>query len=127
MTATTDAPPPERNKSDLVHRSWPLWVAVAAMIGVILLPPAQGLPVAGQWMLGVLLFAVIVWMTEAVDYAVSAVLIAALMTLLLGLAPNVAKPDARRSARPPRSPSPSGALPIRRTRWWSPRSSSRPP
>jgi anion transporter len=75
------------------HPSWPLWIAFAALVGVILLPPAEGLPIAGQWMLGVLLFAVIVWMTEAVDYAVSAVIIIALMTILLGLAPNVAKPS----------------------------------
>ena len=38
-------------------------------------------------MLAILAFAVIVWMTEAIDYAVSAVVIAALMAFLLGLAP----------------------------------------
>lgn len=75
----------------LVQR-WGLWVAFAALIVVILLPPAEGLPVAGKYMLGVLLFAVIVWMTEAVDYAISAVIIAALMAFLLGLAPTAAKP-----------------------------------
>jgi len=75
----------------LVKR-WGLWVAAAALVVVMLLPPAEGLPVAGQYMLGVLLFAVIVWMTEAVDYAVSAVIIAALMAFLLGVAPDVAKP-----------------------------------
>ena len=73
-------------------KQWGLWIAFAALIGVVLLPPADGLPVAGQYMLGVLLFAVILWMTEAVDYAVSAVIIAALMAFLLGLAPNAAKP-----------------------------------
>ena len=35
-------------------------------------------------MLAILGFAVIVWMTEALDYAVSAVVIAALMAFLLG-------------------------------------------
>src|SRR5688572_30001802 len=45
-------------------------------------------------MLGMLLFAVILWVTEAVDYAVSAVIITALMAFLLGIAPNVAKPEA---------------------------------
>ena len=73
-------------------KRWGLWVAAAALIVVMVLPPAEGLPVAGQYMLGVLLFAVIVWMTEAVDYAISAVIIAALMALLLGMAPDVAKP-----------------------------------
>ena len=59
-------------------KRWGLWVAAAALMVVMMLPPAEGLPVAGQYMLGVLLFAVIVWMTEAVDYAISAVIIAAL-------------------------------------------------
>ena len=45
-------------------------------------------------MLGMLLFSVILWMTEAVDYAVSAVLIVALMAFLLGMAPDPAKPQA---------------------------------
>ncbi len=78
--------------STSIAKQWGLWVALAALAGVILLPPADGLPVAGQYMLGVLLFAVIVWMTEAVDYAISAVIIAALMAFLLGMAPDVAKP-----------------------------------
>ena len=43
-------------------------------------------------MLAILAFAVIVWMTEAIDYAVSAIVIAALMAFLLGLAPNPANP-----------------------------------
>jgi sodium-dependent dicarboxylate transporter 2/3/5 len=72
---------------------WGIWAAFAALFVVVALPPAQGLPLAGQYMLGVLLFAVILWMTEAVDYAVSAVIIAALMAFLLGIAPNPAKPD----------------------------------
>jgi len=37
-------------------------------------------------------FAVIVWITAAVDYAVSAV-IAALMAFLLGISPNLANPN----------------------------------
>lgn len=68
--------------------------AVASLVVILLLPTPQGLPYAGQVMLGLLLFSVILWMTEAVDYAVSAVLITALMAFLLGLAPNAAKPDA---------------------------------
>lgn len=72
---------------------WGIWAAFAALLVVVALPPAQGLPLAGQYMLGVLLFAVILWMTEAVDYAVSAVIIAALMAFLLGIAPSPARPD----------------------------------
>jgi di/tricarboxylate transporter len=45
-------------------------------------------------MLALFAFAVIVWMTEALDYAVSACVIAALMALTLGLSPNVANPSA---------------------------------
>ena len=60
----------------------------------LLLPNPEGLPIAGQRMLAVLAFAVIVWMTEALDYAVSAVVIAALMAFLLGFSPNPANPKA---------------------------------
>ena len=66
--------------------------AIAALIVVLLLPTPAALPVAGHRMLAILVFAVIVWMTEAIDYAVSAIVIAALMAFLLGLAPNVANP-----------------------------------
>ncbi len=62
------------------------------MTAIILLPTPSGLPVAGHRTLAILAFAVIVWMTEAVDYAVSAVIIAALMAFLIGLSPDVANP-----------------------------------
>ncbi|MSP46886.1 MAG: DASS family sodium-coupled anion symporter [Xanthobacteraceae bacterium] len=68
-------------------------LAIAALVAVLILPTPAGLPVAGQCMLAILAFAVIVWMTEAIDYAVSAVVIAALMPFLLGLSPNVANPS----------------------------------
>jgi anion transporter len=71
-----------------------LLAALAALIAVMLLPRPEALPVAGHIMLALLLFSVIVWATEAVDYAISAVLITALMTFMLGLAPNAAKPEA---------------------------------
>ncbi len=69
-----------------------LGLAVAALILIVALPPAQGLPIAGQRMLAILAFAVIVWITEALDYAVSALVIAGLMAILLGLSPSVANP-----------------------------------
>lgn len=71
-----------------------LLAALAGLVGVMLLPQPAGLPVAGQIMLGLLLFSVILWVSEAVDYAISAVLITALMAFLLGMAPNAAKPEA---------------------------------
>jgi anion transporter len=81
-----------KTSSNWFASNWGLIAAVVAMIVVLLLPTPAGLPVAGHRMLAILLFAVIVWMTEAIDYAVSAIVIAALMAFLLGLAPSVANP-----------------------------------
>ncbi len=69
-----------------------LFIALAALALIALMPAQQGLPVAGQYMIGILVFAVIIWMTEAVSYPVSAFVIAVLMTLMLGFAPSVADP-----------------------------------
>lgn len=63
-----------------------------ALVVIVLLPAVSGLPRAGQVMLAILAFAVIIWMTEALDYAVSAVVIGALMVFLLAYAPDAAKP-----------------------------------
>ena len=72
--------------------NWGLLAATAALIAILLLPTPANLPVAGHHMLAILAFAVILWMTEAIDYAVSAIVIAVLMAFLLGLAPSVANP-----------------------------------
>ena len=77
-----------------IARNWGLLLAIAALVAVLTLPTPAGLPVAGHRMLAILVFAVIVWMTEAVDYAVSAIVIAALMAFLLGLSPSPANPNA---------------------------------
>lgn len=69
-----------------------LVLATAALMTVLWMPAAQGLPAAGQVMLAVLAFAVIVWMSEALDYAVSAVVVGALMIFLLAAVPDAAKP-----------------------------------
>ncbi|MEK3936003.1 DASS family sodium-coupled anion symporter [Sporosarcina sp. FSL W7-1349] len=73
----------------------PLWIALAfaALIVIVLLPNHHELPIAGQRALAILAFAVILWMTEAVTYPVSAAMIIALVALLLGLAPDMANPD----------------------------------
>ncbi len=63
-----------------------------ALVAVLLMPHPEGLPIAGHYMLALLLFSVIIWMTESVTYPVSAAIILALMTFLLGLAPAVADP-----------------------------------
>jgi len=75
-----------------IASNWGLLAAIAALIVVLMLPTPAGLPVAGHRMLAIFGFAVVVWVTEALDYAVSAVVIAALMAFLLGTSPNVANP-----------------------------------
>ncbi len=71
---------------------WGIVAAVLALVAILLLPTPAGLPIAGHRMLAILAFAVIIWMTEAIDYAVSAIVIAALIAFLVGLAPSVANP-----------------------------------
>lgn len=72
----------------------PLWLglAVVALIVITLLPGAEGLSVAGQRALAILAFAVILWITQAVSYPVSSVLIIGLIALLIGFAPDPAAP-----------------------------------
>lgn len=69
-----------------------LLAAAIVLIAVLLMPTPAALPIAGHRTLAILAFAVIVWMTEAVDYAVSGVLVAVLMAFLLGLSPDPANP-----------------------------------
>ena len=90
-TARVIAQPTLQEKSWFAA-NWGLLAATAALIVILLLPTPAGLPVAGHRMLAILAFAVIIWMTEAIDYAVSAIVIAVLMAFLLGLAPSVANP-----------------------------------
>ncbi len=90
MSATTLVKPPVQTGS----RLWGLALAIGVLLLVLVLPTPEGLPVAGQRVLAVFGFAVIVWVTEALDYAVSAVAIAALLAFLLGMSPDPAKPQA---------------------------------
>ncbi len=76
---------------DIVKRLG-LGIALLALLAIIWMPSAQGLPQSGQVMLGILAFAVIVWMTESLDYAASSVVIGALMIFLLAWTPDAAKP-----------------------------------
>jgi sodium-dependent dicarboxylate transporter 2/3/5 len=75
-----------------LRANWGLLLALAALLAVMLIPTPPGLSIAGQRMLAILAFAIVIWMTEALDYAVSAIVIAALMAFLLGLSPNPANP-----------------------------------
>jgi anion transporter len=83
-----------REQPGWLRKNWGLLVAIAVMVAILLLPTPATLPVAGHRMLAILAFAVITWMTEALDYAVSAVVIAALIAFLVGLSPNPANPKA---------------------------------
>src|ERR1700758_1293669 len=90
MSVTTFATQPLPTRA----KSWALPLAVAVLLLVLVLPPPDGLPVAGQRVLAVFGFAVVVWVTEALDYAVSAIVISGLMAVLLGISPDPAKPAA---------------------------------
>lgn len=66
-----------------------LIVGFLVMIIMLYLPLPTDLPVAGHRMLAILMFAVVVWITEAVSYEISAIIITTLMAFLLGTAPMV--------------------------------------
>lgn len=59
-----------------------LLLGIAVMLIIMASPSQPGLPIAGQYMLGILAFAVIVWISEAVTYEVSALMI---FTLIIGV------------------------------------------
>lgn len=70
-----------------------LLIATAVMFIILLLPNPETLPVAGQRALAVLAFAVILWITEAVSYPVSAIMIVSLLALFIGLSPTIEDPS----------------------------------
>lgn len=72
-----------------------IYVALAflALLVIIFIPTPASLPVAGKYSLAVLVFAVILWMTEAVSYPVSAVMIGGLISLLIGISPTIEDPS----------------------------------
>ncbi|WP_346353953.1 DASS family sodium-coupled anion symporter [Azotosporobacter soli] len=81
-----------RNENGAAKR-YGLLLALAALTAVILLPTPAGLPVAGHRMLGILVFSIIVWMSDCISYPVSAAVIIALIAFILGLAPDMAAPN----------------------------------
>lgn len=87
QTVTTSPAPPVQQP---FGKRYGLILAIVALVLVLLLPTPAGLSPAGQRMLGILVFSVITWATEAVSFAVSAALIVALMAFLLGTAPDAA-------------------------------------
>ena len=69
-------------------------LALLAMAAVYLFPTPADLPTEGHRLIGILVFAVIVWMTEGISYPVSAFVIVTFMAFSLGMAPDPAKPGA---------------------------------
>ncbi|MEQ5995246.1 anion permease [Staphylococcus saccharolyticus] len=67
----------------------PIWIIISfvILITILLLPTPAGLPIMAKATLVILAFAVIMWVTEAVSYPVSATLILGLIILLLVLSP----------------------------------------
>lgn len=59
-----------------------LVLAVIALAALIAMPPIPGLPAAGKMALAVAVFAIIIWMTQAVDDALSGLLIVFLLAAL---------------------------------------------
>jgi sodium-dependent dicarboxylate transporter 2/3/5 len=64
-----------------------LGIGVALLLLSALLPPRDGLSVAGQRVLGITLFAVIMWISEAVPYEYASVGIVLFLAILLGFSP----------------------------------------
>ena len=83
---------PEKRRVLLSIENIGLVAGTAALIAIVLMPQPEGLSVVGQHMFGIFAFAVIVWMTEAVDYTASCIILMALIALLLGTAPDPARP-----------------------------------
>ena len=63
------------------------------LLAILAIPTPETLSTAGHRMIGVLVFAIILWMTSAVSYPVSATIITAITALLLGFAPDIANPS----------------------------------
>ena len=81
------------NQSEGFGKKYGLFLALAAMALVYLFPTPVDLPTQGHRLIGILVFAVIIWMTEGVSYPVSAFVIVVFMAFSLGMAPNPAKPE----------------------------------
>ncbi|XOQ27118.1 MAG: L-tartrate/succinate antiporter [Selenomonas sp.] len=68
-------------------------LGILVLIAIMALPTPPELSTAGHRMLAILVFSVVIWMTEAVSYPVSSGIIMSLMAFLLGTAPNMSNPS----------------------------------
>lgn len=53
-------------------KKYGFYLALAVLAVIVMLPNPEGLSVAGQRMIGIMVFSVIVWATTAISYPVSA-------------------------------------------------------
>lgn len=67
----------------------PLWIIISFVVlfAILILPTPAGLPIMAKGVLAILAFAVIMWVTEAVTYPVSATMILGLIILVCGFSP----------------------------------------
>ena len=92
MSQAIQAERPQETRKGFLHVNYLILAAAFAVLAIIwLMPTPDGLSVAGWRAVGILAFAVIVWVSEAVSYPVSALMIAGLIAMGLGFAP---APDA---------------------------------
>lgn len=95
MTQIETAAQPQDQKRGLFEIKYVvLAIAFIVLAAIWLMPTPEGLNIAGQRAVGILAFAVIVWVSEAVSFPVSALIIAALIALGLGFAPPPGTEDA---------------------------------
>lgn len=78
----------KKKEPKIIH----LLISLVLLIGIMCLPTPDGLTVAGQRMIAVIVFAIYVWITEAISYAISAIAIIFFMIIALGLSPDPANP-----------------------------------
>ncbi len=76
--------------SSSFFKTYGLLIAFVVMALIFLVPTPADLTTSGHRMLGILVFAVIIWITETVTYPISATVIASLMILALGFSPDPA-------------------------------------
>lgn len=86
----------KETKQEKKQRNKNIWLITAfvALIAILLLPTPANLPVIGHHTLAILVFAVILWITEAVSYPVSSAMIVGLIALILGVGPTLDDPNA---------------------------------
>ncbi len=82
----------DQKKESWGHK-YGLLLSILAMAAVWMFQTPPDLPTQGHRLIGILVFAVLIWMTEGVSYPVSAFVIITLMAFSLGMAPNPAHVD----------------------------------